>query len=145
MPVFPTQTRARLSFKRRPPTRQHRRSTGEEERASAVALPPCELCGPKENGDRDQVFDSPTDKAERRQPASLDEAEDKDRDCEKAEDEVAKNDPDNRRNMLGDQETEQAQSLETLEEEQQPSDPCLTKLIESDVKTEEGQEHMAQE
>lgn len=142
MSIFSTQTRARLSFKRRPPTRKHRRSAGEEERAFAIAPPQCELQGPKENGDEDQVFDSPAEEAEPGQPASLEEAEDKDRDCEKTEDEVAKSDPDNGRITLEEQEAEQAQSLETLKEEQQPSDPCPAKLID---KTEEGQEEMAQE
>lgn len=143
IPVFSTQTRARLSFKRRPPTRQHRRSAGEETEALAIALSPCVLDGPKENGDKDQVFDSPAEEAECGQPASLKEAEEKDRDCEKTEGEVAKGDPDNRRDPEEEQEAEQAQSLETLEEEQQPSEPRPAEQIDGDVKSEEGQEEIA--
>ncbi|KAM9359389.1 capZ-interacting protein isoform 2-T2 [Symphorus nematophorus] len=138
LPNF-NKTRARLSFKRRPPTRQHRRSAGEEAGTFGGALSPCELYSPKENGDEDQVFNSPTEEAEHGQPASLREAEEKDRDCEKTEDEVAKSD---RRDLEEEQEAEQAQSLEALEEE--PSELCPAKQIEGDAETEEEQE-MAQE
>ncbi|XP_068570388.1 capZ-interacting protein isoform X2 [Cebidichthys violaceus] len=123
-------TRARLSFKRRPPTRQHRRSAGEEAGASGTDLSPCELHRQKENGDTDQVF-------EYGQPASLKEAEEKDGDCEKTEDGVAESDPDDR----GDPGLEQeAQNLEALEEEQQPSEPCPAEQIEGHVKTKEEEE-----
>ncbi|XP_051934574.1 capZ-interacting protein isoform X2 [Hippocampus zosterae] len=45
-------TRARLSFKRRPPTRQHRRSAGGEAAALFGGIPsPCELHSPQTNGD----------------------------------------------------------------------------------------------
>ncbi|XP_051252865.1 capZ-interacting protein isoform X1 [Dicentrarchus labrax] len=140
LPSF-NKTRARLSFKRRPPTRQHRRSAGEEAGAFGTALSPCELYSPKENGDKEQVFDSPAEDSG--QPASLKTAEEKDRDCEITEDGVAKSDPDNR-DPKEEQEAEQAQNLETLEEEQQASEPCPDKQIEGDVDTEEGQEEMAQ-
>ncbi len=143
--IFSTQTRARLSFKRRPPTRQHRRSAGEEAAAFGSALSPCELQSPKENGDKDQVFDSPAEEAEFGQPPSLKEAEEEDRDCEKTADGVAKSDPDNRGDAEEEQEAEQAQISVNLEEEQQPSGPCPAKQIEGNVKTEKGQEEMPQE
>nr|XP_046245654.1 LOW QUALITY PROTEIN: capZ-interacting protein [Scatophagus argus] len=133
-------TRARLSFKRRPPSRQHRRSAGEDGRA--FALSPCELHSPKENGDKDQVFDSSPEEAEYGQAVGLKEAEEKDGDCEKTEDELAKSDPETRGDPEEEQEAEQARSLETLEEEQQS---CSAEQIEGDVKTDEGQEEMAQE
>lgn len=145
MSIFSTQTRARLSFKRRLPTRQHRRSAAEEGGAFASAPSPSELYSPKENGDQEQVFDSPAEDAECGQPVSLKEAEEKDRDCEKTEDGVAKSDPDSRRDPEEGQEAEQAQSLDTLEEEQQPSEPCTAKQIQANIKTEEGQQEMAQE
>ncbi|XP_076590370.1 capZ-interacting protein isoform X2 [Chaetodon auriga] len=138
-------TRARLSFKRRLPTRQHRRSAAEEAGAFASTLSPSELYSPKENGDHDQVFDSPAEEAECGQPAGVKEAEEKNRDCEKTEDGVAKSDPDSRRDPEEEQEAEQAQGLDTLEEERQPSEPCLAKQIQGNIKTEEEQEEMAQE
>ncbi|XP_054650794.1 capZ-interacting protein [Dunckerocampus dactyliophorus] len=51
LPSF-NKTRARLSFKRRPPTRQHRRSAGEEAGLLGSNLSPCELQPPEANGDR---------------------------------------------------------------------------------------------
>ncbi|XP_078101902.1 capZ-interacting protein isoform X3 [Sander vitreus] len=128
-------TRARLSFKRRPPTRQHRRSAGEE-RASGNALSPCELYSPKENGDTDQVFDYG-------QLENLKEAEEKDRDCEKPEDEVA-SDPDDGGDSEKEQEAQQAQNFEALEEEQQPSEPCTARHMEGNVET-KGEEEMSQD
>lgn len=144
MLIFPTQTRARLSFKRRPPTRQHRRSAGEEAGAFGSSLSPCDLCSPKENGNRDQVFDSPTEEDESRELGSLKEGEDKDRDCENTEDKVAKSDPDDEGDPQEEQTSEQARVLEAGEEEQPPSEPLAAEQIEGDVKTEEGQEEMAQ-
>uniref|UniRef100_UPI0037E86254 capZ-interacting protein n=1 Tax=Semicossyphus pulcher TaxID=241346 RepID=UPI0037E86254 len=141
LPSF-NKTRARLSFKRRPPTRQHRRSAGEESGAFGSALSPCELNSPKENGE-DQVFYSPAEEDEYRQPVSLKEA-DGDRDCEKVEDEVAKSDP-NDRGGLAEHETTQAQTCEPLEEEEQPSEPCTAKQIEGDAKTEEEHEEMEED
>ncbi|XP_045930200.1 capZ-interacting protein isoform X2 [Micropterus dolomieu] len=140
-------TRARLSFKRRPPTRQHRRSAREEAGAFGTALSPCELYSPKENGDMDQVFDSPAEEAEYGQPASLKEAEEKDRDCEQTEDEVARSDPDDRQHLeeKEEEEAEQAQSSKIFEEEQQLSEPCPVQQIEGDVSTDIGQEEMPQE
>lgn len=58
-----------MSFKRRPPTRQHRRSAGEETEASGSSP------SPKENGD------------EHGDLGGVKEDEDEDRDCEKAEEE----------------------------------------------------------
>ncbi|XP_054462444.1 capZ-interacting protein [Anoplopoma fimbria] len=110
-------TRARLSFTRRPPTRQHRRSAGEEAGAFGSALSPCELYCPEENGNTDLVF-------EYGQPASLKEAEEMDRDCENTEDGVAESDPDDGGDPGVEQEADQAQNMEALEEQQQPSEPC---------------------
>nr|XP_020470408.1 capZ-interacting protein-like isoform X2 [Monopterus albus] len=134
-------TRVRLSFKRRPPTRQHRRSAGDEAGASGSTLSPCELYSPQENGDKDQVFDYPAVEAKYSQ---LKEAEDKYRDCEKTEDEVAKNDPERRRAGEEEQASEHAQSSEALEEVQHLSEPYPAEQIGGD-ETEEGQEEMPQE
>lgn len=141
--IFWTQTRARLSFKRRPPTRQHRRSSGEEAGAFGSSLSTCELYSPKENGNQDQVFDSPAEEDEYRELGSLKEGEDKDRGCEKTEDKVAERDPDDKGDPQEEQTPERAQDLEALEEEQQPLE-LLTEQAEGDVKAEEGQEETAQ-
>ncbi|XP_040903036.1 capZ-interacting protein isoform X2 [Toxotes jaculatrix] len=138
-------TRARLSFKRRPPTRQHRRSAGEEAGAFGSGASTCELYSPNENGDKDQVFDSPAEEAECGQLGSLKEAEDKDADCDKTEDQVAKSDPDNKGDPEEEQEAECAQSSEALEDEPQLSEPCPAEQIEGNVKTEEGHEERPQE
>lgn len=111
----------------------------------ANALSSSELHSPNENGDKDQVFDSPAEEAECGQPSSVKEAGEKARDCEKIEDEVAKSDPDNRRDPEEEQEAEKAQSMETLEEEQQPAEAHPATQMEGDEKAEEGQEEMAQE
>lgn len=124
----------RLSFKRRPPTRQHRRSAGE-------CLSTCELYSPNENGNKDQVFDSPTDEAECGQLCSLKDAEDRDKDCQKTEDKIANGDPDNVEEAAEEQEAGQAQTSKGVEGE--PSEPCLAEQI--NVKMEEGQEQMSQE
>ncbi|KAM6972879.1 capZ-interacting protein [Aplochiton taeniatus] len=65
LPCF-NKGRARLSFKRRPPTRQHRRSrgSGDEGGASGSSLSPCELHSPQENGG-EEVFESPGQEAQR--------------------------------------------------------------------------------
>ncbi|XP_042341951.1 capZ-interacting protein isoform X2 [Plectropomus leopardus] len=129
LPSF-NKTRARLSFKRRPPTRQHRRSAGEEAGAFGNTLSPSELYSPKENGDMDQVFECG-------QQASLQEAEE-DRDSDKTEEEVAKSDPDDRGDPEEEQEAEQNQNVEALEEEQQSSDPCPAKETEEEMPQEEN-------
>lgn len=108
----PTQSRARLSFKRRPPTRQHRRSGGEED-GFALALSPCELYRPTENGEGEQAVSPAAD-------ACIPEAEDKDKDCAQTQDEVEKADEKDL-----EQEEEQTQNLKTKEEEQ-ASDPSPT-------------------
>lgn len=126
-----TQTRARLSFKRRPPTRQHRRSAGEEEHTFALALSPCELLRPTENGEGEPVLGSPAEEA------SVPEAEKKDRDCAQTPEEVAKSDPDDLRDL----EEEQAQNLATIEEEQ-VSEPSPTKVRGG---VENGQEETVEE
>ncbi|XP_010772797.1 capZ-interacting protein, partial [Notothenia coriiceps] len=130
LPNF-NKTRARLSFKRRPPTRQHRRSTGEEIGAIGGVQSPCELYGPKVNGDH---------VVEHGQPASLNEAEEKDKDCEQTEDEVARSDPDYMGHPEEEQEAEQTQNVEVMEEEEQPSEPSTSMQIEGDVETEEMEE-----
>ncbi|XP_074535821.1 capZ-interacting protein isoform X2 [Halichoeres trimaculatus] len=140
LPSF-NKTRARLSFKRRPPTRQHRRSAGEETGLFGNTLSPCELNKPRENGE-DPVFNSPTEEDECRQPASLQEVEE-DRDCEKEEDKAAKSDPNTSGDLVEEQKTNRIS--ETTEEEERPAEPYTTKQTESDVKTEEGQEEMEEE
>lgn len=108
--VSPPQSRARLSFKRRPPTRQHRRSAGDEDGAFALALSPCELYRPNENGEEEQGLVSPAEEA------GIREAEE-DRDCAQTRDEVEKADPDDRRDLEEEREDEQTQNLKTIEEE----------------------------
>ncbi|KAM6987919.1 capZ-interacting protein-like isoform 1-T1 [Tautogolabrus adspersus] len=138
LPSF-NKTRARLSFKRRPPTRQHRRSAGEEAGVLGSALSPCELNSSKENGeDQDQVFNSPAEEDKYRQPASLIEAEE-DRDCEKVEEEVVKSDAIDSEDLGEEHETKQAQNSE------QPSEPYTAEQIEGTVLAEEGQEEMEEE
>ncbi|XP_033952589.1 capZ-interacting protein [Pseudochaenichthys georgianus] len=127
LPNF-NKTRARLSFKRRPPTRRHRRSTGEEIGVIGGAQSPCELYGPKVNGDH---------VVEHGQPASLNEAEEKDKDCEQTEDEVAQSDPDCMGHPEEEQEAEQTQNVEVMEEEEQPSEPSTSMQIEGEVEMEE--------
>ncbi|KAM7412739.1 hypothetical protein PAMA_020221 [Pampus argenteus] len=127
LPSF-NKTRARLSFKRRPPTRQHRRSAGEEAGAFGSRLSPCELHSPKENGDKEAVFNSPAEG----QPASLKEAEEKDMDCEKTEEEVAKNE--------AGQAAERAQTGEDVEQEQQLLETCPAEQTDGDFQREEEQE-----
>lgn len=114
--VFPcTQSRARLSFKRRPPTRQHRRSAGEED-GFALALSPCELYRPTENGEGEQALVSPAE------DACVPEAEDKDEDCAQMQDEVEKADE---KDLEEEQEEEQTQNLKNIDEEQ-ASEPSPT-------------------
>ncbi|XP_068174322.1 capZ-interacting protein isoform X2 [Antennarius striatus] len=139
LPSF-NKTRARLSFKRRPPTRQHRRSAGEEGRG---VLSPCELHSSRENGDKDQVLESPTEEVEYGQPVKITEAEEKDGDCLTPEDELAKCGVDSLRDPEEEQ-VEQPQSVETVEEEQHPAEPCTVKQIKGDVRTEEEEGEMTQ-
>ncbi|XP_030008307.1 capZ-interacting protein isoform X2 [Sphaeramia orbicularis] len=134
-------TRARLSFKRRPPTRQHRRSAGEEGGALGSALSPCELDSPKENGDGDgdQVFDDPAEEAECRPK------EDKDRDCDKTEDGETK-DPQEEEKEEEEEEEEGGQNLETLKEEREPSESGPAEENDgSSMKAEDDKEEMPQE
>ncbi|XP_060903017.1 capZ-interacting protein-like isoform X2 [Labrus mixtus] len=143
LPSF-NKTRARLSFKRRPPTRQHRRSAGEEAGVLGSALSPCELNSPKENGeDQGQVFNSPAEEDKNRQPASLIEAEE-DRDCEKVEEEeVVESDPIDSEELGEGHKTEQISG--TSEEGEQPSEPYTAEQIEGAVMEEFGQEEMEEE
>ncbi|KAJ7990173.1 hypothetical protein DPEC_G00297570 [Dallia pectoralis] len=58
-------SRARLSFKRRPPTRQHRQSCGEEGVVSrGGCVSPAETDGPQENGVEDRAFLNPGERLE---------------------------------------------------------------------------------
>ncbi|XP_022044789.1 capZ-interacting protein isoform X2 [Acanthochromis polyacanthus] len=124
-------TRARLSFKRRLPTRQHRRSAGEEAGAFGSGLSPTELHSPKENGDEEQVFSSPTEEeAEPGQVGALKEAENKEEDCENTEAEVEKSDPEDRRDP--EKEVEREKTMEGSDEEGQ-----LPEQTDGDAKTEE--------
>lgn len=131
--LYSTQTRARLSFKRRPPTRQHRRSAGEEAGGAASDLSPSELDVQNENGDKDQVFENLTEEAEAKQLGSVKEAENKEEDFEQIEAEVAQGDPDDG----GDLEQEAEQDL-LAEAGQEPLQ--RDEQREGDVKTEKGQE-----
>ncbi|KAM4567073.1 capZ-interacting protein isoform 1-T1 [Odontesthes bonariensis] len=132
LPSF-NKTRARLSFKRRPPTRQHRRSAGEEVGAAGSDRSPCEPHAPKENGDKDQVFDNLIEEAEYRQLGRQKEAENKDEDCEKIEADGAQSDPDDRGHP--EQEVQKVKCTQALEEEQKPE----AEQIKDDIKTEVGQ------
>ncbi|XP_067364916.1 capZ-interacting protein isoform X4 [Channa argus] len=133
-------TRARLSFKRRLPTRQHRRSAVEEAGPLGSSLSSCELYSPKDDKDQDEVFERTPEEDECRQPGSLEEAEDTNMDCEKTEDKVTKSDPDNKVDVEEERALEQDQSSEPLEAEQQP-----LKQTEGDVTAEEKQEEMVEE
>lgn len=130
LPSF-NKTRARLSFKRRPPTRQHRRSTGED-----ATLSPCELDKPQENGDEDQVFDSPAEGGERGLSANPEEAEG--RDCDNTGGEGAKDDSSG--DLQEEPKAEAAPSLETLPEEEQTSECGPAEPADGADVTEEGQE-----
>ncbi|XP_049582813.1 capZ-interacting protein isoform X2 [Syngnathus scovelli] len=80
-------TRVRLSFKRRPPTRQHRRSTGEEATLFSRIPSPCQLHSPEANGD--VVLQCP-DRVTREEGEEGDgEEEEEDRDCEEEQGERA--------------------------------------------------------
>ncbi|KAM4743498.1 capZ-interacting protein isoform 2-T3 [Anableps anableps] len=139
LPSF-NKTRARLSFKRRPPTRQHRRSAGEEAGGAVSDLSPCELDAPKENGDKDQVFKNLMEEDESKQLGGVKEAENKEEDCEKIEAKVAQSDPDNRRDLK--QEAEQDLPAEALQEGQETSQP--DELREGDVMAVKGQNETPQ-
>ncbi|XP_036005872.1 capZ-interacting protein isoform X2 [Fundulus heteroclitus] len=139
LPSF-NKTRARLSFKRRPPTRQHRRSAGEEAGGAASELSPCELDVRRENGDKDQVFADLTEEAESGQLGSVKEAGNGEEDWEKIEAEVARSDADGRRDLQ--QEGEQDTPAEALREGQEPLQP--DEQMEVIVKTEKGQDEMPQ-
>lgn len=121
-----TQTRARLSFKRRLPTRQHRRSAGEDEGSS-----PCELNSPIENGDEEAVLKSPAEEEEEEKDGfsgRLDKGRDKVGFCKKTEDKLEKINP----GCEGDPEKEphaqQSQDSKAAEEEEEeelrPSERC---------------------
>lgn len=132
LPSF-NKTRARLSFKRRPPTRQHRRSAGEEAGGAAGDLSPSEPDVPKENGDKDQVFENLTEETEAKQLGNVKEAENKEEDFEQTEAVVAQGDPDDRGGP--EQKAEQDLLAETGQKPLQRDEQR-----EGDVKTEKGQE-----
>lgn len=79
--------------------------------AFALALFPCELYRPTENGEAEQGLVSPAEEA------TILEAEE-DRDCAQTHDEVENADPDDRRDLEEEREDEQTQNLKTIEEEQ---------------------------
>ncbi|XP_024133804.1 capZ-interacting protein isoform X2 [Oryzias melastigma] len=146
LPNF-NKTRARLSFKRRPPTRQHRRSAGDEVEASPRDPSPSEPHPPKENRNEEQTFSVLTEETEsahtggQRETKNKEEEEEKE-DCEKIEAGTTPSDPDNSRPDRDLQE-EQVKSAEDLEEEQLSSESV--DQIEVDVKTEEQQDEAPQE
>ncbi|XP_038150323.1 capZ-interacting protein isoform X1 [Cyprinodon tularosa] len=133
LPSF-NKTRARLSFKRRPPTRQHRRSAGEEAGSPASELSPCELDSPEENGDKDQGFENLEEEAESGQLAIVKEAENIGEDCEKMEADVTQCDPDSRVDLGA----EQDKPAGALQKGQEPSQP--DEQMEGNIKTDQGQE-----
>ncbi|XP_019742933.1 capZ-interacting protein isoform X2 [Hippocampus comes] len=98
-------TRARLSFKRRPPTRQHRRSAGEEAPGLFGGIPsPCELHSPQTNGDA--ILQCPDRVPRKEGKGDDDEEQQEDKDDEEEQRKRANN--------------PQEEEEETLEEEMQP-------------------------
>lgn len=92
----------------------------------------CELYSPNENGNQHQVFSCPAEEEEYRELGSVTDGEDKDRDCEMAEDNVEDSDPDDKTDPQEEQTPERAPVLEAVDEERQPSEQT-----EGDVTTEE--------
>lgn len=122
------QSRARVSFKRRPPTRQHRRSIGEDATVSAS-----ELDKPQENGVEEAVFEA----GDGGLAANPEEAEG--RDCENTEGDGAKDGSSG--DLQEEQKAEPGMNLKTLEEEEQQTSECgPAKPAEGAVVTVEGQE-----
>uniref|UniRef100_A0A3B4A3T3 FAM21/CAPZIP domain-containing protein n=1 Tax=Periophthalmus magnuspinnatus TaxID=409849 RepID=A0A3B4A3T3_9GOBI len=125
LPNF-NKTRARLSFKRRPPTRQHRKSAGEEPTSPESSASPCELSHPTENGLGDQVFPSPTEEAT---SGPGEQEKEGDRDCDTiAEEEVTRGHPEEKSESEEQTGEEQGKTAEGQEEEEQeqkpPSEHC---------------------
>ncbi|KAJ0022269.1 hypothetical protein NQD34_009759 [Periophthalmus magnuspinnatus] len=125
LPNF-NKTRARLSFKRRPPTRQHRKSAGEEPTSPESSASPCELSHPTENGLGDQVFPSPTEEAT---SVPGEQEKEGDRDCDTiAEEEVTRGHPEEKSESEEQTGEEQGKTAEGQEEEEQeqkpPSEHC---------------------
>ncbi|XP_072316790.1 capZ-interacting protein isoform X2 [Eucyclogobius newberryi] len=134
-------TRVRLSFKRRPPTRQHRRSAGEEPVSPGSAASPCELSNPNENGLSDQVFDSPAREEAAAIGPDQEEAQDIDRDCDTIEEEVTRSHPEDSAPSK-----ERGKTPEGSEGEQQPSEPCAAEGEENEEELmEEKMEEMSEE
>ncbi|XP_017271759.1 capZ-interacting protein isoform X2 [Kryptolebias marmoratus] len=117
LPSF-NKNRPRLSFKRRPPTRHHRRSAGEEVGAAGSDLSPTELDVPKENGDQD------LNDLKEEAGSALKEAETRDEDCDTMEAEAARSDPDDRGDL--EQEVEQDSPTEALKEDEAAEHPSET-------------------
>ncbi|XP_013868224.1 capZ-interacting protein [Austrofundulus limnaeus] len=111
LPSF-NKNRPRLSFKRRPPTRQHRRSAGEEEGAARSEQSPSEPDVPKENGDEDRVLNDLKEEAD----SGPKEAENGDEDCEAMEAEAAQSGGDVERDADRDS------PAETLKEDRGPAE-----------------------
>ncbi|KAF7646463.1 hypothetical protein LDENG_00187770 [Lucifuga dentata] len=129
-------TRARLSFKRRPPSRHHRRSAG----AFGSHLSQCELYSPKENGDRDNA----AKEAESGQQASMKQAEKEEEEEEEERDRVKTEEEDNMVDQEEDQAAEEAQTSEGLEEKHL-SDPHPAEPIEGNMKAEEDRQEVHEE
>ncbi|XP_077422314.1 capZ-interacting protein isoform X2 [Vanacampus margaritifer] len=94
-------TRVRLSFKRRPPTRQHRRSAGEEAAPFDSVPSPCELHSLEANGD--VILQCPG-----RVTLKEDEGDggEKDRDCVEAQGEQLKTPPEEEKETREEQQTD---------------------------------------
>ncbi|KAJ0063961.1 hypothetical protein NL108_014494 [Boleophthalmus pectinirostris] len=158
LPSF-NKSRPRLSFKRRPPTRQHRRSTGEEPTSPGSSTSPCEQSQPNENGLGEQVPHSPAEEAaggsgEKEEEVVEEKHEgDGDRDCSTIAEEEGKRDrPEEKaesEEKTGEEERgeEECKMAEGQEEEQQkpPSEPCDDKTEGSEEKMEEEAEKDANE
>ncbi|XP_029027612.1 capZ-interacting protein isoform X2 [Betta splendens] len=119
-------TRARLSFKRRPPTRQHRRSAGEEAFGSGSA--PCE-----ENGNRPRGADNPAEEDEFRDPG-LREETDGDGNCEKTEGEGGG----------GEREPGEEQTLERGQEEEEEEEEQTSERGRGQEEEEEEEEQTSE-
>ncbi|XP_056139732.1 capZ-interacting protein [Lampris incognitus] len=129
-------TRARLSFKRRLPTRQHRRSGGDFGRS----LSPCELHSPSENSHEDGVFDDPEEECERgsspTDAATLREPEETDLDCAKTEDKVTESALTQRGGPDSPEESDPLGGTRAEEAEGQDAESCSAEPIEGTSYTE---------
>ncbi|XP_028976197.2 capZ-interacting protein isoform X2 [Esox lucius] len=162
LPNF-NKSRARLSFKRRPPTRQHRMSCGEEGVASGPGdVSPVDTDGPQENGAHDQVFTNPDEGQKAREgsqgnhpspPAALTDTGDNGRDSKQAEESKAPGtteemevDPINQdeEEEAGEQIQGEPQALDCLEAIEEEGSCCSVGKIDS-IQNEEQEDPLSEE